>query len=913
MNVLNKVTRKNLRQNRVRTLVTIIGVILSVAMITAVTTLISSLQQYLVDSVISTEGDWTLKATETSDKLLRQLQDDDRVDRIGQMQALGYAKLEGGQNADKPYWYVTAWDEDMLKTVPVRLTQGRMPQNGSEIVVPENMADIGGVSYKPGDRVTLKLGYREWNGERLNQYDSYYGEDAPDDNGNAAQAAPEKLVPVATRTFTVVGVCKRFSYDIEFSNSPGFTAVTLTSPQDQVLGTDLYIREKNPGQSTLDSELTEMCAAREKKDRTMLYAVRTHDTLLQMMGYLENDNLMLTIGSMAAILLLIIMVGSVSLIHNAFSISVSERSRQFGLLSSVGATRKQLRGSVLYEALLISGIGIPLGVLAGIGGIGVALYAVRDWIRGLLFEGDATIHLVVEWWAVAAAVLLGLVTILISAWIPAKRAARVTAIEAIRQSQDIQIKAKQVKTSRLTRKLFGFEGELALKNLKRSRRRYRSTVFSLAISVILFIATSSFTLYATRGVTQVVEDVNYDVVCYFEEVNYPQKNASDEEQRQQAFQLLLQLDSVQSGALTELVPLNALLPQELVDENYYQKIKQTPTDVAEEERLDKQGNVIQSVMLYALNEEAFDAYAQSCGLRPADYKGDQLTAIALRQGYNYNNQSGRYETDEFFRDTKPHGLSLWNYAYDEDGHPLFPEGKSLSINLAGYTTQLPIGLERESTSRFLYLMIPDAQMQPVREWLRSLSGPDEAATVAVSSPRMVFKAEDSAQAAQDVKTWLTQNNRATEGVYDMHESDEYNQRFLAIMKVFVYGFVALMALITVANVFNTISTNIQLRRREFAMLQSVGMSPKGFGRMMRFECIFYGLKALLYGLPLAAVITYIIYLALGISVDVSFEIPWSSVLISVCGVFLVVFVTMLYATHKIRKENIIVSLKMETT
>ena len=155
--------------------------------------------------------------------------------------------------------------------------------------------------------------------------------------------------------------------------------------------------------------------------------------------------------SLGIILVGIIAFGSISLIYNAFSISVSERTRQFGLLSSIGATKHQLTGSVLFEAFFLSIIGIPLGILSGIIGIGITFFFTGDMIAGFLYsDSDVTLSLHASIPALLAAVLVSLITILISAYLPARRAMKGSAIEAIRQSKDIIIRPRKVKTAKLT-------------------------------------------------------------------------------------------------------------------------------------------------------------------------------------------------------------------------------------------------------------------------------------------------------------------------------------------------------------------------------------------------------------------------------------------------------------------------------
>lgn len=913
MNVLAKVTRKNLLKNKVRTAVTIIGVILSVAMITAVTTMVATLRGYIVDSTVADVGDWYFCVKGVSGELEQELRQDSRVERIGRMQALGYAPLAGGQNEYKPYLYVTAWDNDMFDTLPVHLTAGRLPENGREILIPEHVATNGGVAYSLGDTLTLQLGYREWEGQRLWQWSGYYGDssdvfvDDTTDTPVDASFEPEHLVPVKTCTFTVVGFYERLSMsgDVEYLSSPGYTVITRADGTNQVLLTDLFVRTYKAGDATaiqLPLQEEGMLSDLEPEDapRRLLFTTR-NSNLLAATTLTGDDPVNQTILAMGAILLVIILAGSVSLIYNAFAISVSERAKQFGLLSSVGATRKQLRGSVLYEALVIGGIGIPLGLLAGIGGIGVTLHFVGDWFASLFYDNGVTLQLAVPWWSVAAAAGLGLVTILLSAWIPARRASRVTAIDAIRQSQDIRVKAKRLKTPRLVRRLFGFEGEMALKNLKRSRRRYRSTVLSLAVSVILFISASSFSLYMFGGSSQVMDVANYDVsYTYVEDYtgdgdwNTPTATLG-EDKKQAVFSDLLQTEGITGGALVEQIYLNTLLPQSETSGAYYDIYRQW-------ESLNSEGDILQMVILYGMDRQAFDRYAQQAGISLP--QGGGVSAIALQESYQENMETGRYERTPVFADDSPRTLTL--YASGQTGG-----GESLPVSVAGYASALPTGLQYYNTTSTLYLVVPDTALAKVRGWAAGIEKQESA--VVTSRISMFFESGDSAKAAQNLKTRLAGMQLPSEAVHDAHKEEEYNRRLQTVLQVFAYGFITLISLITVANVFNTISTNIHLRRREFAMLQSVGMSPKGFNRMMRFECIFYGLKALLYGLPVSFALMYLMYRSILIGVDVSFMVPWSSVIVSVCSVFLVVFVTMLYATHKIRKENIIDSLKTETT
>lgn len=174
-----------------------------------------------------------------------------------------------------------------------------------------------------------------------------------------------------------------------------------------------------------------------------------------------------------------------------------------------------------------------------------------------------------------------------------------------------------------------------------------------------------------------------------------------------------------------------------------------------------------------------------------------------------------------------------------------------------------------------------------------------------------FRTDNHSQTLEQMKTILLDNNLSTLRLYDAAASNESDRMLITVINVFSYGFIVLISLISVANVFNTVSTNISLRRREIGMLKSIGLSNKGLRRMMNFECIIYGARSLLWGLPAAAIMTYVIYRVSGTAYETEFYIPWYSILIAVGSVFAVVFATMMYATGKIKKDNPIDALKTE--
>lgn len=845
MNILNSYTVKTLAKNRTRTVVTIIGIILSVAMITAVTTFISTIQDFLLRATIATDGDWYGAVYQLNDGELERLRGNDQVVACAALSTIGYAKLESVANPEKPYLYVGGMDDTFENTMPVYITEGRMPQNAQELILPNHLRTNGGIKYQLGQTVTLELGERTaQSGGALTQADLYEPE-GPSEAFTARQ----------TYTYTVVGFYERPSF--ENWNAPGYTALTRV----QGGSSDAYFKLTS-ARATYDFIGTNF------PDK----AATVNSDLLRALGASDEGTFNSVFYSMAAILIFIIVFASVSLIYNAFSISVSERTKQFGLLSSVGATKRQLRRSVRFEALSLSAIGIPLGVGAGILGIGVTLSLMQPMFNLISSAEDkVTLHMTVSVMSIIVAAVLGLITVLISAAIPARRAVKMSAIDAIRQTHDINIKARSVKTGKLTYKLFGVEGVIARKNFKRNRKQYRSTVFSLFMSIVLFISASSFCAYLSGGVNDIIDDMSYDIQYFYS----PESSSSVDA----VFTNLLNTKKVTAGSYFDAKSATLTLPAESLDEKY-RAFMGASGDTASV-----------NATIFFVDNNTYRRFLSENGLSEDVYMNEtDPSAVVYDFVKLFNGEDGRYYT---FNALKNGGVAASAELVDDEGNTY-----SINTALGALSENCPMGTD--SQRGLLMLIYPFS----ARGAVLGEDGGD-------SGVQMCFKSSDHNATYDDMTQMLENMSLQTSGLYDYTRMMETNRAVLTIVNVFSYGFITLISLIAAANVFNTVSTSVSLRRREFAMLRSTGMTSRGFNRMMNYECLLYGAKALLWGLPASLLLTYLIYCAMSSGWATGFFIPISSILIAVLSVFLVVFASMLYAMRRIKRENTIDALKNE--
>lgn len=886
MNILNRVTLQNLKKNRTRTLVTIIGIILSVSLFTAVTTSVHSLKTHVINVVKEQEGDYHGAVSGVSGQDLSSLLSSDKVDVVTTIQNIGYAKLDGAENEYKPYLFVGAMDNLFSSIMPVNLTQGEMPKSSKEIIIPEHLSQNGGVTLKLGSEITLEMGKRYLGEEELAQHQSF-------------EPKNEVFKSESTRTFKVVGYYERPSF--EGYNAPGYTALTLPDGGGpDSFNAFLRVEQAKDIYSFLGDMFPD-------------HHVEFNNDLLRYTGNSNENTLNAVLYSMVAVLSGIIMFGSISLIYNAFAISISERTKQFGLLKSIGATKKQIMNSVIFEALTLSIIGIPLGILLGITGIGTTFILAKDLFTHLYREETrAVLTLRLSSTALILSAVLGLITVLISAYIPARKASKVSAIDSIRQTDDIRIKPGKVKTSLLTYKLFGFPGMLASKNFKRNKRKYRATVISLFMSVVLFISASSFSEYLNKSVEQVMETSTYDLHYTLT----PDSDIRAEELRD----ILVKVEGVEKVSYdNSTYDISLLVPADKLSEKYRGlNTNHYGTDFI---KMNENEKVLSTHFIF-LDDESFNNMLLENNLSIEEYTDiSQPKAVLYQEGKIFNSEDRRYYTfdilekgsfeasyakidhgdDDIYFTGEARGEDLL-YKDMEENEVLVPYEEGIitgKIELGELITKAPmvsINLLSDELNVIYPLsaksaVLPEKQEEFVTEFY-----------FAVDNHATVFK--EMSQTLTDLG--LPQNR-----LQNLASNFESNRAMISVVNIFSYGFIILISLIAAANVFNTISTNINLRRREFAMLKAVGMTRKGFDKMMVYESILYGLKGILYGLPVALGVTYLIYLSLSNGIDFEFFVPWTSVIIAVFSVFVVVFATSIYAMDKVKKDNPIDALKNE--
>ncbi len=855
MNVFQKVTLESLKKNRTRTIVTIIGILLSTAMMTAITTMVASVLQFAYDVTEYDAGGWHL-----ADTSLTQAEAEELI-RTGEGLARGvYAKRLGfahlRKDVNTPFLYVLDANKEFAELSGMHLLEGRYPENENEIVIPKQLENYWqDLDWKVGDRITLTIGERRGPDGTILWQDT---DRQITDSGTFA----ETLENTHSVEFTIVGICQRQPLEMWNGAASFFAVLTTESSLPAASQVDSYYRFKHPHDYIFIDEEGTWHQTFIENTANAKSCVPNYD-LLRLSGF-ASIGLLNAIKGLAALILIIVGGASIALVYNAFAISVSERTKQFGLLSSLGATKKQLQKMVRFEALAVSAVGIPLGILAGLFGIGITLHFIgQKFAAALEVEGTgAVLHLVISPAAILAASVCALITVLLSAWIPSRKATQVSAVEAIRQSQDIKLSREDVKSSHLTMKLFGLSGVLGQKYYHRSRRKYRSTILSLFMSVLLFVTVCTFTDYIGY-----VGDLQFDADAY--DIDFCQY---------QSAQSVIPGDELEAR-------IRALSEVDAVKRIYNVGIPMLFSDGEEG-----------YFKVYYLNEEDWQELLEENHLEVEPFNDpNHLLAVAAESPLYYDGRQNKYIEGSRFE-----GRELWMETpiamYDEAGQ-LCTEETQLKIGAVLPT--LPWYAERDvSGVSFFY---PD--------WAAQMMGQEDTLDLAAYH----IKAENHSKAFVQLSELSEALGAKSYSVYDHSQERDNNRNLILIAQIFSYGFIVLITLIAVANVFNTVSTNIGLRHREFAMLKAVGMGKKMFFQMLTYECFLCTGKALLYGLPVSLLTSVLIGKIIGARYVISLRIPWIAIEISVIGIFAIMAFTMAYAVQKLKKQNLIDMLRNENT
>lgn len=880
MKLLNKLTLKNLRLNKVRTIVTIVGIMLSAALITVVSGMALSGRQTMIDAQMVYGGNYDVALDIIDNSVIETARNNRNVKNAFYKERLGYARTKNADGEICDYSVLAMSENTYGNCFKIDLIKGKFPTNSGEAVVTKAFKTQDGKDVKIGDKITLDVGVlTDKDGNVLDEEGIH----------NLLQKDFNKcsIIDTVKRTYTVTGIIERpktselydpsnFSmiYTVSDEKAPIeairtkhmnklYIAYTPQSEGDYLQNTADILGFKADDMSNVISDEIPP----EDQQTSGINAYEFNSILLSMKGYGSNDATNTVIFSLAVIIIIIVMLASVFVIRNSFAISITEKTSMYGMLASVGATKRQIRRNVLFEGFILGLIGIPLGILLGLG-VNAILITILNSVLGDMLNG-AKFVFVTPTIPIICAIVLSAVTIFCSSFFIALRASRIPPLVAIRGNKDIKVKNnKPYRTSKLTKKLFGVGGEIASKSLKRSRKKYRTTVISIVVSVAMFIAVSAFMDY---GMTYTEH--------YYGKPDYSYMVSGIDTKQAQTIEKMPEIENyltvgLQYGHVSADVPVNECGENFLYD--------------------NADGTKSFSVEFL---EFEHDTFVQICRELELDYNKVKGGVLVYSQVTPDNSESGNSSKPmKLFGKTAPTKFIV--YGNDDNGNELIA-GK---LKVSSVFDEIPKSADSvigEGTIFGQGLIIGEQGV------ISPQLGEHECYITLyanTSNHTSLTNRIESMSGTGDSESYIS--------IFDYEENVRQFNAVMLIVGIFVYGFIGVISLIGLTNIFNTISTNMQLRSKEFASLKSIGMTKKEFNRMIRLESLMYGIKSLIIGIPLGVLGVFAIFSAFSRgNVPMSFVFPWKAILISIAAVIIVVWLIMKYSISKVNKQNIIETIR----
>ncbi len=989
MSAVAKFTLASLRANKVRTLVTIAGVALAAALLTAVLTSYTSFTHFLYESEAAQAGTWTTLAQQAdSEELQRQIEEARTapdVSGIATLQDVGFGQLtEEQQKKFGRYLTIYSAGGDLESVCAIRPSMGRMPENSNEIMMRQSWHDSANVNV--GDTLTLPVGQRRAvavpeevlleeasleEGEHPNgQYGDVYGDEAPstfeDGSLNAFEDGAildsrvsylstelyggsfnEELIDTHERTFTVVGFYDTTSYAL--MNSSGASAITANDPETTGLMSVYLTMTDATSQSELIERTEELFPEAD---------ITPHTAMLRYLGIQGQGYVWDTFFGLATVLAVVIVAACVSLIYNAFAISVAERTSQFGLLSSIGASKRQLRRSVLLEALLVACIGIPLGLLVGIGGCAATFAFIGPMIVSVLGDVGVPFSVHPAGWALIFSCVLTLVTVLVSAYLPAKRASRMNIVDALRwtaggrvSKKGKRLAARNTNADKLWHRgtglgrALGAGGMLARINRKRGATKGRTAAVSLTLAIALLMTAGSLSTFLGYLTDAADYGIDYDIELAASPNGIEQSTLGNIGSGEMYSVLSSMYDAAAEVPEAESVGwvIASHMPAVMRESMAGPSLRDGSLGNAGYLEDDQFGAM--AIVLF-LDDATFEDYANDLRLDFADFT-DPTHPRAIAVGSMYGNDGERYQkyhllqdagtmtlyTGGTFRGKAIHDFTLENAR---------SESASTSSTSESHIRFIPTTFDGEKTVQSRGMDDPEVSVESVVVDIAGLA--DHAPAVVQENgmlklvmpqsllPRFVdvtvlgsshgaydvvkgtdAQAEDAIQqAAEERIAELGFGYQLYPFTNDYSSMQDSNKMIATIVRVFCLLFTAILALIAMANVFNTVTNSLILRRREFAVMRSIGLSNKQFRRMIASECGGFAVASLIVGMVISIGITYVIYRIVTRSMEgISFLLPWTYVGLSIVMTVAVMLISVAYGMHRCKADNVVEALRAE--
>ncbi|QNU65969.1 FtsX-like permease family protein [Ruminiclostridium herbifermentans] len=830
-------TTKYLKKHRGRTVLTLIGIIIAIAMFTCIGSIYYSAINSEIERAKEDKGDYEVVFYNASKEQVSILSKNAEIKNGAAVKEEGMFEIDTNILTDSlRNIAVRAYDAEAFKNVfRVKITEGRLPNNGSEVIVDKKFYAIL-KDKKFGDTLTGQLKPKE---------------------GSATEAK-----------YTIVG-----AFESSEVKNLAISYLDIDSSDDSK---DYYyftnLKQKK-GKVALAQEIAKANNVKLDANQKLLYLIGEGPDKE------KNDD----IEKVFSLILAIVVLCTVVVIYNAFNISVMERIKHFGILRSIGATKAQVRKLVFKEAALMSAIAVPIGILTGFAGIMITFNLLLDDFLGAFEIGFYP-------QVITGAGVLGVATVFISAFFPARTASKVSPIDAIRGT--MVVKGDKVKRRRaiLAKLFFKFEGQVAYKNIKRSRKRFYVTCISLMISLIMFVFFSNFIdifFQSNKIATQSVKI----------EGAFTQKESGSSYLKEELAKEVENFEGVKEIFKTNNCEIPYSIDKSKVNDKFAISIKKLKTT---KEYKDKY--IVSRTQLIGYDENTLQLLATENKLK-VDYqsfnKNKEVIIFQKAGGFDENN-TRFYDNFTKYKVGDEIKLPVLTSDYlekpdEEKMKKIIDSGEVITFKVAGVVDYEIINNTLTYDS---YGIIMSS------ENYKALTGTDGLSVIGMNfdSPDYSNKYFEKFNAIAD------ENNAIYFDVYTLKKQSDDLQLQISVL---VYGFIGLIILISTVNIINTVTINLLVKKREYATFKAIGMTKWQFKKLVLLEGALFGIIACIIGLPISFFLTYFGVVNNNPLGEIGYSAAIWPYVTGGVGIIIITLLAALFPLRKLNDMNIVEALRLE--
>lgn len=848
-----QLTGRYLKANRKRTLLTIIGIVLSVALIAAIGFFIVGMMQAQTDSIKNDYGSWHVSFSKPSEDVVSKVTNNPKVSRSGLYEMDAEITVDSGVKVST----IIATDK-ALELLPCKINEGRLPENENEVAVEKWVLPYISRDAKIGEKI--KLGNKEY-------------------------------ILVGILQDSVASQVQGSGMFLSKSNDIDNKSAVLLAEISSKTNLRNAVKE-------LDSLTNEKIVKTDAKGKEVIVSsVLNNSPLIDMEGGGDGKSGLSQFYASVAVIIGIVVIATIAVIYNSFQISIVERIKQFGLLRAIGTTPRQIRKIVLREATILAVIGVPLGLVLGIIAICIIEFVFK------VIGGDSVVFmkLSISPTVMIISVIVGTIAIYVSALIPAFFAGRISPLVAINSRTSIIKEKIKRKRFSIIGKIFKFEGTLASKNIKRNRKRYRVTVFSIVISVVLFITFKSFTDMTLNISSNLNESKNIHFAVQSDSVASAEKRFVDNSI----------INNINSLNVVDKV--YKVYNQYDFDE-YIDKDKETKevkdigsiyvrnTNINGKEKVLMNGSIniydnaalevskkyIQSgsIDISKLNSENGVILINKNRIYNAKTKTQYYGPVAdIKVGDEIELQySGERNTSEINNGNTRSSITNVKPAEKND--------KINKVKVMAILTNDPFDFKGQQSG---------PKLITTEEMAKKLTGKNDIKITGLNITIKDVKNADKAKA--QIEDAIKSEPSLT--VINYSDSNRDTKSAILMIKILVYGFVVVVSLIGSVNIINTLTTNIILRRKEFAALKAIGLTQKGLRKIIVLEGLLYGIVGTIYGSIISCILSYMMYRGMNNVRNFPWPVPWMAIIIAAAASLLIGYLSVLAPLARINRENLI--------